>query len=216
MGLFDNSVNWMSPSGVNPYDDASFNQRFRGGPSAPLGNPEFQSPIDPAVLASTLARQGIPPPPQDMTPKAALPVPAVDPVRLQGSTWGTEGPPPLGDGLGLPRGTGDTGVAPGGVGAALTGNSPTDIRTPVQKAAEAPTDVSAQSKDKTPGLADVLRGTKMPAGPELQKLGTPAAPRATTAIKGGDLIALLQAMGMNPAAGGGMKLPGTLGEAIRK
>lgn len=94
-----------------------------------------------------------------------------------------------------------------------------DIRTPVQKVAEAAgnTEMSAQSKTGEPkgSLAEALKGVKMPVAPEIQRLGTPAAPRVSTAIKGGDLIALLHALNAAPGAGA-YNLPSTLGAAIRK
>jgi hypothetical protein len=91
-----------------------------------------------------------------------------------------------------------------------------DITSDAQKAGTAPTDVSAQSKPDGMGkLAETLKGVKMPASPELQRLGTPAAPRPTTQIKGGDLIALLQSLNASPGASS-YNLPSTLGAAIRK
>jgi hypothetical protein len=96
-----------------------------------------------------------------------------------------------------------------------------DITSQAQKdtvtAQSAPTDVSAQSKDggKLDKFAAALKGVQAPKGPELQRLGTPAAPRATTAIKGGDIIALLQAINAGQA-GSNYNLPSTLGAALRK
>jgi len=83
-----------------------------------------------------------------------------------------------------------------------------DIRSEAQKTGE-----DAAASGKEPTLADALRGVKMPAGPETQKLGTPAAPRPTGQIKGGEILALLQAM---TAGGGGTgyQLPSTLGQAL--
>lgn len=62
------------------------------------------------------------------------------------------------------------------------------------------TDISAQSRgEQRPSLAQALRGVQAPRPPELQRIATPNAPRATGTIKGGDLQALLMALN----AGGG-------------
>jgi len=113
---------------------------------------------------------------------------------------------------------------PGGevsdVGGALTGNAPpADIRTDTQRGAEnanaAVPAAAGAAKPPLGAFAEALRGVKMPTAPEIQKLGTPAAPRISTAIKGGDLIALLHALNAAPGAGA-YNLPSTLGAAIRK
>jgi len=115
----------------------------------------------------------------------------------------------------------DTWRANADVGSALTGNAgtpPTDIRTPVQQAAAGgSTDLSAQARGggEKGNLAEALKGVKMPVAPEIQKLGTPSAPRVSTAIKGGQLVALLQALNAAPGAAS-LNLPSTLGAAIRR
>lgn len=164
-----------------------------------------QSPISPEALASSAAARGVPPPPVDITPPLRMPSPgAVDQWRT-----GVDS---------------DMGGRPGEVGAALTGKTvgaPMDITSQAQKdtvaAGGAPTDMSAQSKDKQKldKFAEALKGVKAPPAPVLQKLGTPAAPRATTAIKGGDIIALLQAINAGQS-GSSYNLPSTLGAALRK
>lgn len=60
-------------------------------------------------------------------------------------------------------------------------------------------------------LLDTLKGLKAPAAPEVQKVSTPAAPRPTGNITGGDLLKLL--MGTAPA-GAAPKIPYGLGAAI--
>jgi len=86
---------------------------------------------------------------------------------------------------------------PGSVGAALTGGGGTS----------GATDISAQSRTepRRPNLAEALKGTAMPKQPELQKISTPAAPRPTGTIKGGELMALLAALN---AGGGGKQVLG--------
>lgn len=110
-----------------------------------------------------------------------------------------------------------------GVGAALTGNvpiprarpavgpgMPLDITPPGNPAGAA---ANAQGGSVADRIAQTLKGVKMPAAPETQRISTPAAPRPTTAIKGGEILALLNMMG---GGGGveGMKLPSTLGDAL--
>lgn len=178
-----------------------FQQRFdaaRPSGVAPNVAPNpMQSPISPEALARNVAARGIPPPPQDFTPSAPV-TGREEPTRLYGSTFG-------------PQDSGND------VGAALTGKTaqmPLDIRSPVQKEQQdAPTDVSAQKKEgRLDKFAEGLKGVKAPPNPELQRISTPAAPRLTNAIKGGELAALLQAL----YGGGGAQLPMTLGGALRK
>ena len=69
-------------------------------------------------------------------------------------------------------------------------------------------------------LAEMLRGVRMPAAPETQRLGLPSnapAPRAPTPVKGGDLIAMMQLLGMGngATAKNDYQLPSTLGAALR-
>lgn len=201
MGLFDtNTMDWgqLDPS---IFGGDNFADRFKGGPPLPIPPPAvppggamaappptaMQSPISPEALAASAAARGIPPPAQDLTP----PPP---PVRLLGSTFGPEGD----------------------VGAALTGKSagaPMDITSPAQKAGEA---APAAAPDKMGKFAEALRGVKMPADPTVQKISSPSAPRPTTQIKGGDIVALLQALNAGAGAGAGLKLPSTLGQALGK
>lgn len=118
------------------------------------------------------------------------------------------------------------------VGAALTGRVPMPMSRPTDvtaraRAPAAPMDLTsdaqkagggdaAQSGDKMGDLAKALRGVTMPKSPELQKISSPSAPRATSSIKGGDLMLLLQALNAGPGVGGGLKLPSTLGQALGK
>lgn len=155
---------------------------------APPVNPNMQSPIAPEVLAKNAAARGIPPPPVDLAPAAAGPGSVG--AALTGNTVPVPQPRPAGAG------------APG---------APMDIRSPAQQAGEG----ADQQGQKPGGLAEALKGVKAPASPELQRLGTPAAPKISTAIKGGDLQALLMALNAAPGASD-YKLPSTLGAAIRK
>lgn len=177
-----------------------FQQRFDAArPQGVAPNP-MESPISPEVLARNAAARGIPPPPVDLTPQApAAPTGHEEPTRLYGSTFGPEGG--------------------SDVGAALTGKTvqaPMDIRPPIQQQQQdAPTDVSAQKKDgKLDKFAEGLKGVKAPANPELQRVSTPAAPRPTNSIRGGELMALLQLLG--GPSGAAPQLPTTLGGALRR
>lgn len=69
-------------------------------------------------------------------------------------------------------------------------------------------------------LAEMFRGVKAPAPPETQRLGLPAsapAPRAATPVKSGDLMQLMQLLGMGngATAKNDYQLPSTLGAALR-
>lgn len=64
-------------------------------------------------------------------------------------------------------------------------------------------------------FVNAMKGVKAPAAPETQKVGSPAAPRPTAAIKGGELLALLQMLGASAGQQQpGMRLPSTLGQAL--
>lgn len=172
------------------------------------------SPISPEALAAHAAARGIPPPPVDLQPQntnvgAALTgtgLPGDTPYRMPDQAAVTDWR------NGVDQ---DMTRTPGAPAAPVTASgSPNPNAAPSGN-----TEVSASKKtgdkDKTPSFTDALKGVKMPAGPELQKLGTPAAPKPTNQIKGGDLIAMLQALGAGgAAAGGGMSLPSTLGQAL--
>lgn len=202
----------LQPQGPAPMP-LDWGQLASGVPTPGMAAPKLQgqvpqapaipaSPIAPEALAANLAARGVPPPPVDVAP-------AIAPIRMPdnnvgSSTW---------------RNDMDMASNVGGVGAALTGKTvgaPMNIQSDAQKADTGSTDVSAQAKPKD-GLdpfAKALQGIKAPAGPELQRLGTPAAPRPT-AIKGGDIMALLQSLYSGPQQGS-YTLPSTLGAAIRK
>lgn len=103
-------------------------------------------------------------------------------------------------------------IVPGDVGAALTGapGAPMDITSAAQKAP-----MAAPAEAKKPDLATALRGVQAPKPPEVQKVSSPSAPRPQNTIKGGDLFAMLSALNAAPGAGG-LKLPATLNEAIKR
>lgn len=110
-------------------------------------------------------------------------------------------------------------VSPGTVGAALTGTTvplpsprqqpgaPMDITSEAQRA-------SAAAPEAKPGnpLMDAFKGVKAPANPEIQRIASPATPKPSTAIKGGEIIALLQSLAQGKQ--GGLDLPSTLGQAL--
>jgi hypothetical protein len=204
MGLFDGFdpealMRMLNPMGTANAAEAPMNL---GGltPEALVASQVAKNPtINPATFTSPGATLlptggdtgvGLPPAPPAV-------VPPVEPVRLQGSTFGTTPPPPL----------------PADVGAALSGSAEpvaASAAAPfVPQGASAATDISARAKtpDETrPSLSQALRGVVAPKPPELQKIASPNAPRATGTIKGGDLQALL--MALNAGAAG--KIP-TLG-----
>lgn len=170
------------------------------------------SPITPEALAAQAAARGIPPPKVDLQPQNTNVGAAITGTGLPGDTPFRM---PGEEAVNAWRGATDNMMQNTTTGGPSVG-APMDLKTPAQKTDEAkPTDMSSQNKpgDKTPSFADTLRGTKMPTSPELQKLGTPAAPRPTGQIKGGEILALLQAMSAG-GAGGGLNLPSTLGQAL--
>lgn len=193
---------------VQPPPD--FRQRFGAAfPQAQAQPTMAQSPISPEALAANAAARGIPPPPVDMAPTN----PNLPPMRM-----------PPAEAVDAWRKDSDMmrGVGTGDVGAALTGNT-VDAAPKSFSGASAPTslaapstDISAQSKpkkDELDAFAKALQGVKAPASPVLQHISTPAAPRPTSTIKGGDLVALLQALNAAPGAGA-QKLPTTLVQAL--
>lgn len=210
MGLFDDTsgIDWgQLATGFATPGGPDFAQRFQGGgppPTMPVAPSPMQSPISPEAIAANAAAQGIPPPAKDLTPPVINPGdPHRTPPQAATDAWRASTP------------------MPGEVGAALTGqggapSGPMDITSAAQKAdVAAPAPMAAPATDKLGSFAAALRGTKMPADPVQQKISSPSAPRPTTQIKGGDIVALLQALNASPGASG-MKLPSTLGEAIRK
>lgn len=196
MGLFDTTdgIDWASL--MNPMSMPEPNILQPGKTPGVLPNPgqlpgPMDSPISPEILAKNAAARGIPPPPVDLQPSAAS---SDVGAALTGST------------VPLPRArptSTDVGAQSRGPGA------PMDITSEAQKAGETP----AAAGEKKGTFLDALKGVKAPPNPELQKISTPAAPRVSTAIKGGDLQALLLALNAAPGAGG-LKLPSTLGQAI--
>lgn len=101
--------------------------------------------------------------------------------------------------------------APGGLpGMPAATGAPLSLAPPM-----APSGVTEEDK-----LAQMFRGIKAPAAPEIQRLGLPSnapAPRAPTPVKGGDLIQMLQLLGMGggATAKNDYQLPSTLGAALR-
>lgn len=173
-----------------------------------------QSPITPENIAKTMASRGIAPPPVDIPLGASLTgtgtgLPGDTPYRMPDQPDGVNPTDKWRAGVDE-----NQTLTPGAPASPVTASG---VPNPTVRA----TDMSAQSAsgeekkgDKTPSLADSLRGVKAPASPELQRLGTPAAPRPTNQIKGGEIIALLQAMNAGGAAAGNYQLPSTLGQAL--
>lgn len=91
------------------------------------------------------------------------------------------------------------------VGGALTGEdeekaAPETATVATAPKAEETTDFSSKNKDSINTLAKALRGVQAPAAPAVQRISSPNAPRPASAIKGGELQALLMALN---AMGGG-------------
>jgi hypothetical protein len=88
------------------------------------------------------------------------------------------------------------------------------------EAPQAPDEASSSGEGYNKDLSmtdrflSTLKGVKAPVAPTPQRVGTPAAPR-TTPIKGGDLLALLQILQGGADQNAGLKLPNTLGQALR-
>lgn len=218
MALFDGmGLDWgmlasgMPTPGMDPSTAApNFNDRF--GAAFP------RSPISPENLASNLAARGVPPPPNDITPATGN----VGAAITGNEVVNPNEPFRMADQDAVDRWRADTGVVnaggPGAMAPPAAGapGAPMNIQSPVQQAqTTAPTDVSAQSKKGGDSLLDALKGVKAPANPELQRLGTPAAPRPTGQVKSGNLLALLQSLNAGQGAGD-RSLPSTLAAALRK
>lgn len=71
-----------------------------------------------------------------------------------------------------------------------------------------------QNSNMADRLLSTLRNVKAPEAPTPQRVGTPAAPRPSSPIQSGQLLALLAALGVGEGQSG-MKLPSTLGAALR-
>jgi hypothetical protein len=194
----------------------SFDDRF--GASFDKNAPLSPTNVPPGMITPTIN-------PQVGEPSPSATVPGQEPTRLFGSTFAGP-PPPMGNGAGLPLPMARPPTAPVDVGAALAAPIPgaTGPTSLGGEAGPAPlaapsgesgsTDVGARAKteeEKRPSLAQALKGVQAPKAPELQKIATPNAPRATGTIKSGDLQALLMALNAGAPALGGRQLPVTLG-----
>jgi hypothetical protein len=217
MGMFD-GFDWASlmnaneggalpqmggPTAQGPDFNDVWNQRV-GTPPAPTGMP--QSPISPENVAANFAARGVPPPKVDIPPQntdvgAALT--GDSPIRMAspGATqaWRNDTDRMNGGAPGTP------GAAPG---------APMNITTPAQDASVAAGEGKAPAAPAKKGdsLMDALRGVKAPANPEVQRISTPAAPKLTSNVKSGQLIALLNSLGGGQPAP--RALPSTLSQAI--
>lgn len=231
-GMFD-GLDWgmlatgMPTPGIDPLNPPSpdFAQRFgaafpRAGGDANTIPP---SPISPEAVASNLAARGVPPPKVDIPPAAASPTVGAaltgNDVVNPGQPYRMAGPQAM-DEWRNSVDVKNAGVTSDPV-SAPSGPAPMNIQTPVQQQqvaqASAPTDMSASAKKSGTGdtLLDALKGIKAPAAPELQRLGTPAAPRPTGTVKSGQLLALLQSLNAG-ASVGDRNLPSTLASALRR
>ena len=217
MGLFDGGgfdmdalMNMINPMGTAEAANAL----------GPNGAP--QTGLTPDALAASVANT---PPLSSLPAITPPPPPPAAPPPAPTDGLGTDAPPPnpivsLDRGLATPAAAGG-GAAPvlakpsldqiatdNAVGAALTGGA-------AEPAPGGNTDVGARAKSpddaKNPSLATALRGVKMPAAPAVQKISSPSAPRPTGQIKGGELIALLNALNSG-APSMARQLPVTLGK----
>lgn len=103
-------------------------------------------------------------------------------------------------------------------GPATNGMPGTEIPTVANTTTGADTPVGGRNEGDR--LAEALRGVRMPAAPETQRLGLPSsapAPRAPTSMKTGDLMQFLQLLnaGSGATAKNSLDLPSTLGQALR-
>jgi hypothetical protein len=154
----------------NPFD---FGDPSQGMPQQPdqstmyPGMPPAPMPPLPEQVAGFLGNQNV-------TPQAFL----QNPLAFLPKSGGTPG---LGDSL-------NPATPPAGGGVPLP--------TPRPQGANDP-NAMAQAPDKAAGFLKALQGVKAPPAPTPQKVSTPSAPlgHATSAIKGGNLIALLTALG---------------------
>lgn len=177
-------------------------------PQMPV-TPPMQQMLTPELLAKSFAARGVPPPIMDAAP---------EPIRMPDNNVGSTGwrqDMDLANNGGNDLGAALTGKPSGmAQGGGATPGAPMNIQSP---APQAPMDAQAAmaKKPELDAFAAALKGVKAPANPELQRLGTPAAPKGH-AIKGGDIMALLQALNLGAGASSDYKLPSTLGAAIRK
>jgi hypothetical protein len=174
-----------------------------GFPGQDLGDPA-------ASFAAGLAARGIRPQQFLQNPQAAARsmAPALPPP-MQNDWDPTPVATPGGAAVTLP-GRGAT-VTPSDASVTLN----VDPAKPAGEAAEASAAAKPEDKggDMAKRITDALRGVRMPTPPQPQTIRTPQAPQphAVNAIKGGQLLALLQSLGVNPAAA---KIP-ALGGMLR-
>jgi hypothetical protein len=193
--------------GNSPWD---FGTGFGAFNTNPQSFQPMAPPVDlPQQMASTLAMQGIRP--QQFFSNPAAAVQALQPPQPAASAW-DETPVDMPGGkpvrlpgqpqtqLPLPTGGGNPNTQDGAASDAQAGGT----------AEEAAAGKKGSIADR---LTETLKGVKMPASPALQSIRTPAVP-PPTAIKGGELLALLMAM-QPQGAQPGLKLPPTLGASLQ-
>lgn len=199
------------PTGLSPEQLAAMVPQMSTPPAAP-------APPPPPMMAGGagggpwLPWQPLPQGPA-ATPPAAPPVGGSMPEAIAGqlARWGV-GPGQVLPGLAAPQGGPSVGalLAPGG-GMGVGG----EVARDAAAAAIPPTAAPASGMaPKAPGMGNPFQGLTMPTAPAAQKVSTPAAPRPTGTIKGGELLALLQALGAGGGQPGGLPIP-SLASAVR-
>lgn len=153
---------------------------------------------------------GIVPPPQPAAPPVGGMIPET--IAQQFAQWGIGPQGVLGAQPQSPAGAA-TPAAPAGPPMSL-GDSlvPTPTPRPMAAGPSATTDMSASSPtgpNMAQRLQGALRGVQMPAAPTPNRVGTPSVPGPRGQVKGGELLQLLQALGM-----GNSTIP-SLGSALR-
>lgn len=167
----------------------------------PTGAPMVTSPPEMVVPGPM-----IPPPPASLAGATAPPPPATPASPVPGV-------PTPSNPIVRPQEAYRSEAAPT-VGSVLEPRPPLPIPRPAAAGTGA-TEVSAAAKPSEDALLKTLRGVQLPKPPEVQRVSTPHAP-ALRPIQSSiaDLFASLGVTPQQALAGGGLKLPSTLGAAL--
>jgi hypothetical protein len=160
-----------------------------------LFNPTPPAPRAAMGVGGEVARDATPAPVGGAMPEA---------IAGQLARWGVS-PKQILPGLGQPPGGPSVGalLSPGmGVG----GEVARDAAAASLPAGATPASGMAPTTPAT-ATRNPFQGLTMPTAPSPQRVSTPSAPRPTGTIKSGELMALLQSLGMGPQQAGGLPLP---------